>query len=243
VNRIQIADDPGVKIRAPWLGPQKGWRWPWDASYSSWALWGGASVVIWLLLHLAIPAGLVLGAAAYSLSRYVAPLLAPERTKLFRRGLTSTLLVLLALAVPYWRVWVFPMSFWVALVIAPALAVFAVRKWGKYVDSNRPIAYWLTVPVQAASGPRLDEEDEIDPARLGLGLDLKELSDERDYHISIDTIFGKAELTGKTRKRLAKVDPAEKRLVPVSKDQHSTKFIARTERGIRIGNTEFRAGA
>lgn len=255
MSRTQIADDPGVKIRAPWLGPAGGWRWPWDASYSSWALWGGATVVGGALLHFAIPAGLIIGGGAYSLSRYVAGLLAPERTALVRRGLFSVLLVLLALSVPYWRVWAFPMSFWAALLVAPAVGVWVVRRYGKFVDANRPIAYWLTVPGAAARGPRADKADEIDPARLALGLKMEELSEERDYVIQVPAWSGPFELNMRakpkppvvkakiTKLAKQKVNPVEKRLVPTSKAQHSTRFIARTERGIRIGNTEFRTEA
>lgn len=260
MGRVQIADDPGVKIRAPWLGPAGAWRWPWDASYTSWALWAGTTAVGGALLHLAIPVVLVVAGAAYGVSRYTAALLAPERTKLVRRSLYWTLMLLSGLSVPSWRFWVFPMSFWVSLVVAPLLAVWVVRKWGKYVDSNRPLAYWLTVPGAAARGPRLDKEDEIDPTRLDLGLKMADLSDETgpiEYTVPVQTWLGKADLVvpdagaanqidrwmgRKPRYVTKKVNPAEKRLVPTSKDQHSTKFIARTEQGLRIGNTEFRKG-
>jgi hypothetical protein len=171
VSRIQIAEDIGVKIRAPWLGPPNAWRWPFDAWYGAWALWGALTVLSWMVLHWALPAGVILIAGVYLISRYTGQQVMPDRPALIRRTLTGMILLLLIPILPNWRLWVLPMSFVMAAIVAPMVGLWLVRRYGKYVDPNRPMAYWFTVPGNAARGPRADKEDEIDPARLALAVD------------------------------------------------------------------------
>lgn len=231
----QIADDPGRQHRRVWLGGDNH-RWAWDWSLEEWGVAFVAWVVLGTLLTWVVPVGLLYAYLAYRVARRMSRGLNPDSPRNYFRliiGLFTVAALLISLNPLFWL-----KPLWFPLALAGSLLIPGwVVKRAKPVDWNRPIIYWIRLPFRVASGPRLASDEVIDPTPLALGMDFDRLSDETG-----DLVPGhlpvKATIT-KAPRRATKVDPFEKRLVPL-KGQHSTKHIARTERGIRIFNTEYR---
>lgn len=250
----QIADDPGRQHRKVWLGAE-GHRWAWDWEYDEWIVAFGAFTIGGTLLTWVVPSGVVAGYLTYRLARWVSTSLNPDAPKTYFRTVLACGVGLCLLYSANPITWLLPI--WLPLALAGSFLLpwLAVRRV-KIVDWNRPLAYWLRLPFQVARGPRQQNEDVIDPTRLMLEADLdSEEIGPIEQTVQFPTWAGPASLTWRTSKppvaaRITpapkarpvrtKVDPVEKRLVPIEKGQHGTKFIERTPGGIRIGNTEYR---
>lgn len=171
MSRVQVADDPGRQIRSVWLGPANSWRWWFDATYAEWGVGFLLAIITIIVLPLVVPLGLLAGAGAYLFARSTARRLSEEHEVTWRRWLFGTSAVFLALLSPSWRTWVLPMPFVLALLVGPILAVLVLRRYGRYIDWNRPFGWWVRLPLAVAAGPRLLDEDEIDPERLLFQID------------------------------------------------------------------------
>jgi hypothetical protein len=174
VSPVQRNDDDGRQIRQPWLGA-KGARWPMDWTYDEWALglFGfivGGTLITWVV-PAAVMAFIVIRSAARFISIRNNPH-APRKTYLSVVAMMTTLCLILSIDPMFW---IKPIFFPFAIVASLFMPSRTVKAYGKYVGWNRPLAYWVLMPFRIARGPRLVATDKINPAALGMGLDLDSL--------------------------------------------------------------------
>lgn len=228
----QINEDGGRQIRKVWLGA-KGLRWPMDWTFEEWGLALLTLLAGLVLLTFIVPAGVVVGAGGYGVARAVSRVTAPEAP---RRHFWTILgcvagACLLFSADPL--TWIRPLWIPFAALAAFLLPILAVRWLGPYLNWNRPMAYWVRLPLQVSRGPRQDEPRAIDPSRLTLGMDLRSM--DRD-DLPLTTILSPAK-GGKPPLVRYETEPLV--IVPVRK-RARRQWIERTPDGFRVGRTEYR---
>ena len=266
MSPVQRNDDDGRQIRQPWLGA-KGARWPMDWTYDEWALglFGfivGGTLITWVV-PAAVMAFIVIRSAARFISIRNNPH-APRKTYLLVVAMMTTLCLILSVNPMFW---IKPIFLPFALVASLFMPSRTVKAYGKYVGWNRPLSYWIAMPFRIARGPRLVPTDTINPAMLGMGLDLESL----DRDDTADLVPGrivtiprlktparkpapqalaprpvKATITSAPKKtaRVARTPVVERRLVdPAAPVRHRTRkqnLIYRTPTGLMVFGTEYR---
>lgn len=223
---MQIADDPASQIPKVWLGPTNSWRWPWDWTYQEWALAVVSFAVGGTLLTWVLPAGAVAAGAALLAARHASRTLAPESPRRWFWTVLGTATLLLAMISPNPSTWIGPIWLPLALLLSPGIPWWTVRTFGRYVDWNRPIAWWIKVPGQVARGPREIAPAELDASGLALnvGKPLDPTPDLTPHPVHRITTAPK---TGRS--------PASEVVV---KPLKPPRFV-RTDGGLQIGSTEY----
>jgi hypothetical protein len=173
----QVADDPGYQVRDVWLGAKNA-RWPWDWTFPEWTVAFVVFVFGGILITWVIPSALVIALVTWRLARTLSTRINPDEPRRTFWVVVGCVVVVCAVLSLNPLTWIQPLWLPVALVVSFWLPRIAVKRYGQYLDWNRPIAYWLRMPGIVARGPRLLAEDQIDPGRLALGLDLKSLGHE-----------------------------------------------------------------
>ena len=162
----QHADDPGLHIRAVWLGPPSSWRWPFDATFTEWrigfALFAASTALLWLIVPAAVPTL----ALAWFVSSFTIRALLPDGGIWPRLGMVASWAFIALLALPDPLAWLTPMPLALAALLSPLLAALIVRRVGRYVTPERPVAYWLALLPRVAAGPRQHQPERIDPTTL-----------------------------------------------------------------------------
>ena len=220
----QIADDPGRQIRKPYLGP-KGMRFPFDWTLQEIGLAFVVLVAGMFLLVLVVPAGLVIAGATWAGGRPIARLTSPDNPrKRFRliAGLVTALCLLISLNP---MTWISPLFFPLAVLAGLGLPIFVVRSKGKYLNWNRPFAYWMRLPFKVARGPRELPGHEVNVAPLLLGMDLTGPPTLEPTRII-------------SPPALVIAPPVKRKPVRHQRGRH--KLFERTEQGFRVGATEYR---
>lgn len=162
---IQRAEDAGRNLRNIWHGPTNAWRWPFDATYTEWgvgiAAFLGATVVLWWV----VPLGIGMAFCSYALARTAAgrihkdtlaawfrtePARAPRRA---RRVFTAGLLLFVLMFVSDPSTWLLPAPWWLGIPMGLLVAVRTVRAARPYIDSNRPVGYWISTLLGIARRP------------------------------------------------------------------------------------------
>jgi hypothetical protein len=165
---LQYSDAPSF-LQGHFLGdPNVGRLW-FDATYKAWGAFGFLTPLLAVLLWTTIPLGLLVALGVFAASRWASPRL-PESTYRLRgraRPLYPDLVVacgtlLALLSIPPVRL-LFPLPWYGALAAAPLLAVLAIRATTRYVDHNRPLAYWRKTLQREAAGPRPRRASESSP--------------------------------------------------------------------------------
>lgn len=162
----QIADDAARQMRRPWLGPSGSWRWPFDATFTQWGVGAALTVAAFVPLWRVVPSGLLVLVLGWSVGAWLGPLLAPQRPRRVHLGVAACVWLLAFLVLPSWRVWAFPLPLLPAAPVAAVVAVLIVRRTGTLINHNRPVTYWLALPLRAASGPRAGQRTDIDLSDL-----------------------------------------------------------------------------
>lgn len=209
----QGADDAGRELDPPWLGP-KGIRWPVDWSVKKWVTFGVVTNVAAMAFAFVLPLALVLGVLAGAGGRSAGRLIDADRPRRWTFAVVIPVLGLVLLLVPL-RALALPMPLLLVPFAAVASGFWFTRLYGRLLDWNRPIGFYLRMPRLVAAGPRLRPEREVDPARLVLtaGPD----ADRRDYEpvhkvtsdgFEVQDTRHKIQniLEEKTRQRLGNVD-------------------------------------
>lgn len=178
----QIADDPGRQQRSVWLGP-KGVRWPMDWTFEEWAVAFVLLLAGTFLFVFVVPAGVVVGLAAYGAARVVSRRAYPDDPRLAFRLFCGAVAGLCLMISANPMTWVRPLWFPVAVLAGIVLPWRLIPRIAGWVNFNRPIRYWIRIPRLVAAGPRERAEQEISPAALGMGIDLEKASHDRDYTI------------------------------------------------------------
>jgi hypothetical protein len=158
---IQRSEDASRNLRSPWLGPTGAWRWPFDATYTEWAIGLLSVPVLFALLWLVVPVGGIVGLSAALFGRWAANGMALDHLARLtfsrpaaarRRGqvVIAGVAVLFGLViVPNPAKWIFPSPFWAAGPLAVLVAFLLVRQARPFIDGNRPVTFWLrTLPEQ-----------------------------------------------------------------------------------------------
>lgn len=266
MSPVQRNDDEGRQIRQPWLGA-KGARWPMDWTYDEWALGLFGFVVGGTLITWVVPSAVVAFIVIRSAARFISVRNnpdAPRRTYWSVVAMITTLCLFLSIDPMFW---IKPLFLPLALAASLFMPSRTVKAYGKYVGWNRPLAYWIVTPWRIARGPRLVATDTINPAMLGMGLDL----DDLDRDDIADLVPGrivtiprlkvsarepaagpraakpvKATITSapKPKVKVARTPPAERRLVapgaPVRSRPRKQNLIYRTPTGLMVFGTEYR---
>lgn len=153
---MQRSDDSGRNLRWVWLGPEGAFRWWFDATGAEWLIGflmvGPAFIVFWLVA----PFGLLIGALSWFASGWIARNgnVGFGSPRVRRWTWTVVILALVGLLFPSVLTWVLPMPWWLAAPSAVAASVALVRAARPYLDSNRPVTYWINTLSNIASGPR-----------------------------------------------------------------------------------------
>lgn len=173
----QGADDAGRELEPVWLGP-KGMRWPFDWPVRRWIFFAVTTVLVGLLLAFAVPLALALGALIGWGGRSAGRLIDPARPRRWMWIVVIAALLLVLLVLPV-RALALPLPLLLVPFAAVGAGLYATRLYGRLLDWNRPIGFYVRMPHLVAAGPRLRPEREVDPARLVLtaGPD----ADRRDY--------------------------------------------------------------
>ena len=235
---MQRADDLGRQLRRPWLGPTNSWRWEVDWTFAQWGVAAltfvlGGILLVWVVPALAVVGGLTVWGA------HVASQNAKEGRETRRfRTVIGAVMAGCALMWPDPLMWIKPVFWPISVLASPVLAYYVVKWIGPYVDWNRPLAYWVRLPLRIARGPRLNKPQTIDPTRLLLeaGPDAHERSLEPRIRIR------KVAPKDIVRKPVDIVNEPVK-FVNYHKEQTKpvkiprARLISRTPYGIQIGST------
>lgn len=155
---MQRSDSPARNVPGFWLGdPSSGLRWPFDATFTAWKVWGMLVIPSFVALWLLLPLGLVLAGAVRAFSRYAArslPVLIWRRRNWTGRLAGAAMALLALAALPYPRLWLLPLPWFVALLAAPLLAVVIARLVMPWITTNTPLSYWRNLLPRIAGAPR-----------------------------------------------------------------------------------------
>lgn len=160
------SEDAGRSIPNIWHGPTGAWRWPFDAEYVHWAMGLVAFALLGTALFWVVPLAawallLDVGLTRWLLGRLDNDAVArwtrttPQNAR--RRGfriLLGLLMLFEAAIVTRPVVWLLPQPLWLSIISALAGAVVFVRRYRRWVDGNRPLAYWIATFRALAHGPR-----------------------------------------------------------------------------------------
>lgn len=162
----QRSEDPARNLRGVWLGPTGAWRWPFDATYTEWAIGVLVYVATLIALWFALPSGVLMVAFCVFSARWMSDRMdrhmlarwtwtTPDASRRrARRILTTVNLLFAVLLFPYPAAWLLPFSVWAAAPLALVSAVLFVRAARPWIDGNRPVGYWLAALWGIARGPR-----------------------------------------------------------------------------------------
>ena len=160
---VQRADDAGRQVRQPWLGA-KGAKWLWEWTYQEWGLAAATFFVGGFLMTLVIPSAVIAFFGIRAAARWISS--GADNPKRTFRLAAGSMVGLCAIYSMNPATWIKP-TFWpIAIAVTLVLPFVAVRRWGRYVNWNRPIPYWFRLPGQVARGPRLPEPVILDPTPL-----------------------------------------------------------------------------
>lgn len=163
---MQRSEDPARHLRSVWLGPTGAWRWPFDATYTEWAIGLVAHLFLMAVLWFVLPFGvLMIGgsmlAAGWTSRRMDRRTLArwtftePDRAR--RRAyrvLLGVNVALVLLLFPNPMTWILPLPLLAAGCCALVSAILLVRAARPWIDGNRPVSYWVSAFWSIARGPR-----------------------------------------------------------------------------------------
>lgn len=152
----QRSDDSGRNLRGVWLGPEGAFRWPFDATFTEWAVSIPAAAAALIMLWLVTPLAVLAAAGLHHISGWLATNASIGLGGHRARYLTwwaSGALTLLAVA-PDLSTWLMPLPWWLAAPGSIVVAFLAVRAARPYLDGNRPPSYWLATFRRVAAGPR-----------------------------------------------------------------------------------------
>jgi hypothetical protein len=151
----QRSEDAARNLRSIWKGPTGGWTWPFDATYTEWAI-GLLTIPLWfLLLWLVAPVGVLVFICAWWAGRWLANgfsldqlarITFSRRSAARQRGrwLGVGLVVAFALLLdPNPGSWIFPSPFWLAGPLAVIVSWRVVKAVRPYIDANRPVSFWV----------------------------------------------------------------------------------------------------
>lgn len=167
MSRKQYPDDPALGMREVWLGPANSWRWPFDATYSEWKVAAAVSLVAGLALWLFLPFIVPVAALGWLLARYIGTHVFPEKPW-GRRGVLIAYFAMLGLFVPSLHFWLAPLPLLLALLVAPLCGIVTTWRFGKWITKERPLRYWLSLPLRVARGPRVPTPHTYDVSTLAL---------------------------------------------------------------------------
>jgi hypothetical protein len=187
---IQRSEDASRNLRSIWLGPTGAWRWPVDGTYTEWGIGLLSVPVLFLLLWLVAPVGVLVLLSAALFGRWAAsgmaldhlarltfsrPAGARRRGQVVIAGVATSFGLLI---VPDPTKWIFPSPFWAAGPLAVALAVPLTRRVRPWIDGNRPVGYWLRSLAGMLRG--------VGPARAPLAVEvLPFVLDEEQVDLAI----------------------------------------------------------
>lgn len=263
MSPVQRNDDDGRQIRQPWLGA-KGARWPMDWTYDEWALGLFGFMVGGALITWVVPSAVVAFVVIRSAARFISVRNnpdAPRRTYLAVVAMMTTLCLIISVNPLFW---IKPIFLPFALAASLLMPSRTVKAYGKYVGWNRPLSYWLAMPFRIARGPRTVPADTLNPALLGLGMDLESL-DRNDIGDLVPNrivtiprpkvparkpaapraprpVQATITTVPKPKARIAKTPPVERRLVAPGAAPRTRKqnLIYRTPTGLMVFGTEYR---
>lgn len=240
----QSADDAGRELDPVWLGP-KGIRWPFDWSIRRWIFFALTTAVVGLLFAFALPLALVLGVLVGWGGRSAGRLIDPDRPRRWMWVLVGVSLAFVLLLLPLHAL-ALPMPFPFVPFAAVGTGLYATRLYGRLLDWNRPIGFYLRMPRLVAAGPRLRPEREVDPARLvltaGPDADRRDLEPVRKIDtidMSVTQVNG-ASLTSFRRTGSGTVPEITVTNtvapIPIARPK-KPRWIQAVPGGVRIGNT------
>lgn len=226
-----MADDPGRQIRKPWLGP-KGLRWPMDWTFEEWGLAFFVLLAGLALIIFAVPAGIVIAVATWRAATVISKRISPETPNatfwLFSLSVAGVCLMLS----PHLTTWIKPLWFPVAVLVALLLPIYAVRRVGNVINWNRPVAYWLRLPIIVARGPRREGVIDINPSAL--------MIEATDRSTDLEPVAKPTVTASPKRGDVEFRTVPLNELAPPVKRAPRHKLVERTAEGFRVGGTEYR---
>lgn len=156
---MQRSDSPARNVPGYWLGdPSAGFRWWFDATFTTWKVWACLVLPVGLVLVFAVPTLVLLVLGAWLLAGRAAPHVRQVRSRggrnLTRHGIAA-LVVLGALLVATTPAWLAPLPWYVAILVTPLVAALVTKPARPFFDDrNTPPSYWISLLPRIAAGPR-----------------------------------------------------------------------------------------